>query len=72
MTGRPPAPPIPRARRMVVAMILAAAPMPLVAHLVPDLAAACWAAGAVLTIGALVAALRSRSRSRSRSGRRSR
>jgi len=64
MTGRPPAPPIPRARRAVVAMTLVAAPMPLLAHLVPDLAAACWAAGAVLAVGALVDALRSRRRPR--------
>ena len=64
MTGRPPAPPIPRARRAVVAMILVAAPMPVVAHLLPDLAAACWSAGAVLTVGALVVALRDRRRAR--------
>lgn len=64
MTGRPPAPPIPRARRAVVAMVLVAAPMPLAAHLVPDLAVACWSAGAVLTVGALVVGFRDRRRGR--------
>ncbi|OUE22688.1 hypothetical protein BFL36_09395 [Clavibacter michiganensis] len=64
MAGRPPARSLPRARRAVVAMMLVAAPMPLVAHLAPDLAAACWSAGAVLTVGALVVALRSRRRPR--------
>ncbi|WP_043673453.1 hypothetical protein [Clavibacter michiganensis] len=47
-------------RRSVVVMVLLAAATPLAAHLAPDLAAACWSAGAVLTVGALVAAVRGR------------